>query len=744
VDSYFNPPDANNRDPNTEQASANVVAANKKPKVKPWLVNRYLNFLKVEPIKNTRLVEIQFSTPTGRLSQQLANAHADGFVQMNLENRYELTSEARQFLNSKNAEIRRKLERAEEALNRFRQTHGVVSMEKGENIVLDRLVDINRELTAASARRLEAESVYTMIENKSTYHLTQVMTHGLIPTLRSNLQALEAEKVKLSSVLKPDHPRMEEQNTRISEARRALDAEIAHVVRSIQQDYMAARAREQALETEADKQRSSALHLKHLGVQYAVLENEVTVNRALYERILKRLGETSVSNDVTLSNIQVVQSADAPHYPSEPNLPLNLLLASGFGLFLGAGLAFFREYMDSSVSTPEDVWRTASLNTLGVVPDVTSFKYLLNGNGGLVKDLIRTAQNMRKRRAGQSSSKELIVSHHPLSFISESYRIIQNTLLFSQAEGPPRVVLVTSPDSQEGKTVTTLNLAIALAQDGHSVLVVDGDLRRGCCHHRLGLKNHNGLTHVLTGKYSLEECVQTTHIGGLSLVSPGVVPPHPSRLLGSNKMKEVLTSLRNSYEFVLIDSPPVVAVSDAAVLSAMADGVLLVLRGGKTKAAAARLATQRLQACRAWVIGVVLNGVDLRDPDYVHHRNYYYAQENVMSNGTTSNGREGHIVDIALDSVAENGGSGLVGRSVEFMSQDLFNSIRNSLTDAVGPMALILLRERIADLGETEEAFPKTRLRELLELVSQDISDEKVKTRFVEMSALDTRRSTAN
>jgi len=318
--------------------------------------------------------------------------------------------------------------------------------------------------------------------------------------------------------------------------------------------------------------------------------------------------------------------------------------------------------------------------------------------------------------------------------------------MFSQAEAPPRVVLISTAGPQEGKTVTTLNMAISLAQDGHSVLVIDADLRRGCCHHRLGLKNHKGLTHVLTGKLSLEECVQMTHISGLSLLTPGIVPPHSSRLLGSNKMREILNSLRDSYEFVLIDSPPVVAVSDAAVLSTLADGVLLVLRAGKTMGASARLAAERLEACRAWIIGVVLNGVDLRDPDYAHQRNYYYynGQENILSTGTTLNNGEGHIVDISLGSVAETEGSALTERPAEFMSDDFFNLMLSNLTDALGPIAPIVLRDRIAELGETEDAFPKKRLGELLELVSQEISDNALKKRFVETLADDLRRGIAN
>src|SRR5262249_27228127 len=247
--------------------------------VEPWLIERYGGFLEVRPIEKTRLVEIAFSTPDPRLSQRLANAHARGFIQLSLENRFALTKEARDFLDGKNAELKQKLARSEDALNRFRQTHGVVSMDKGENIVVERLVDFNRQLTLARAQRIDAESLYKVVENKSTQSLSQVMTQGMVPALRSNLLALEAEKVKLSSIFKADHPRMIELNQQISEMTRSLNTEITKVVRGIQESYFAARSKEQAIEAEAQKQQQTALNLKEVGVQYAVLEEEVKVNR---------------------------------------------------------------------------------------------------------------------------------------------------------------------------------------------------------------------------------------------------------------------------------------------------------------------------------------------------------------------------------------------------------------------------------------------------------------------------------
>src|SRR4029077_3204568 len=278
--------------------------------------------------------------------------------------RQELTDEARQFLNEKNAELKKALEQSEDKLNRFRQAHGVVSMERGENVEVDRLVEVNRKLTEARTLRLDAESLKKTVENRPVQYLSQVITQGLVPSIRATLQNLEAERVKLSSTFKPDHPRMLELDHQITETRRSLNGEIAHVVKGIEESYSAARAREQALQAEAQKQQELALNMKQLGVEYAVLEEDVKVNRSLYESVLNRLYSTSVTNDLALSNMQVIQLAEKPRSPSSPNHLGNILLAAGLGLFLGLGLIFGLEYIDSTVSSPERIWRAVSLSTL--------------------------------------------------------------------------------------------------------------------------------------------------------------------------------------------------------------------------------------------------------------------------------------------------------------------------------------------------------------------------------------------
>jgi capsular exopolysaccharide synthesis family protein len=699
----------------------------KKPQVPAWQIGRYVSLIRIRPIKGTRLVEIVSETPDARLSQQLAEAHAVGFIRMSLETRFEITKEARDFLDGKNVELKEKLQKAEDALNRFRQTHGVVSMEKGENIVVDRLVDLNRQLTALRGQRIDAESLYKVVENKPTQYLSQVLTQGMVPALRSSLLQLEAEKVKLSTVFKPDHPRMIELNQQISEITRNLNREIDNVVRGIREAYIAARTREQALQAEADKQQQSALNLKEVGVQYAVLQEEVNVNRALYESVLKRLNETHISNDLAFSNMQITQHAEKPLGSSGPNLPLFFSLYFFLGAFLGVGLVFFVEYLDSSVTTPQHVWRAVGLSTFGVVPDMSTLKGRLGNYGPSGSRRLLPALSASEN-GNSGPAKDLIVSHHPLSLITESYRTIRTALLFSRPEKPPQVIVLTSPSPSEGKTATTLNLGIALAQDGYKILVIDADLRKGCCHTRLGVRNHRGLSNVLTGNLALEDGIQRTSVGGLSLLSRGICPPNPGELLGSNKMRQVLKTLREQFNFILIDSPPAIAVSDAAVLSMMCDGVIMVFNGRKTTTASARQAIERLDAIRAPILGAVLNRIDLGNPDYSYYR-YYYGSDYGAAAEALDNGGQTVLKASVGDDAGDNGtwpdnfGPGTV-------PQVFFNEMIAKLSEAVGPMAALIVQDQIVSLGESRENFPKRRLRELFDGICEEILDEKLKSDF--------------
>jgi succinoglycan biosynthesis transport protein ExoP len=742
--------------------------------VSPWLIDKYLGFLGVAPISQTRLVNVQFTTPDPALSQALANAHIQGFMRTSLEDRFSLTQEAREFLDQKKNELQQKLESSEAELNRFRRAHGVLSVEKGENIVVDRLVDLNKQLTAARALRIEAESLYRTVENRNYQDLAEVMKQGLVQQLKGNLANLEADHARSATTFKPDHPRIQQLSQQIAAARQALNNEVTNVVRGIRSNYAAALEKERALESEADKQQRDALKLRQVGVQYTVLQEEVNANRTLYGSVLKRLSETYASSDLAVSNMQIVERAAKPLLPSGPNSQFYLLAGAVSGLFLGVGVAFLREFFDSTAGTPDEVWHSVGLGTLGVVPHV---KFL---NRPTYRERL-IGERKQASRPRESGVPALVTNHGSLSIMNEAYRTIRTSLLLSQADKPPQVILLTSPSPGEGKTVTSLNLAIALVRDGHTVLLVDADMREGRCHDQLGLTNHRGLSNVLTGGLSLDEGIQGTPISGLSLLSRGVPPPNPSELLGSRKMKEILKDLRQRFEFILIDSPPVIAISDAAILSVITDGVILVFDGQRTSTGSAQKAVERLDTVRARFLGVVLNGVNLHDPYYAYYRAYshYYHQDSnengdrntlraktkagEMKNrlarsirhyfhkgfhpevqGNGENARQDRAEDWVTrldnkspsetkgDARLPTAGSGPMpsGKLAGTVSQAFLSRLMDLFMESVGPIAPLIVRDHIGLLGESPDAFPTARVEELVKSIEPEILHPEIKLRF--------------
>ncbi|MGE0826105.1 MAG: GumC family protein [Candidatus Binatia bacterium] len=596
--------------------------------VHPGIIRRYLSLLDVKPVSGTRLVEVAFTTPDPALSQRLANAHIAAFIRQALESRFELTEEAREFLQKKLTELRKDVEHAGTALNQFREERGVVSLEGNENIGVERMVELNRRLTDARAKRIELESLYQMTAQNNSHYLPLVVEDGLVRQLKTNLATLEAESARLSSTFTAAHPRLRELHTQIDEIRRRLDQEITDVLRRIAVDAATARHREATLQREVEEQQQRVLRLKAIEADYNFLKEEATSSRALYEAVLKRLHETSLWNESVVSNIEISEPAELPLAPSSPQRQRDFTLSVIAGLFLAVGLAVFLEYSDSTVKTPEDIWQAGAVYTLGLVPQQTRTFPATSLYGHFARFLPTHHDREPLVTLVSSSSPALFVSTQQPFGLVEFYRNICASLLLSRAGNPPQTILVTSAHAGDGKTVTTVNLGISLAQLGYSVVVVDADLRQGGCHTLLGQRNVCGLTDVLHGLLPVRTVLQETTVPGLSFLCRGEAVPNPTRLLGSQELKALMGDLRQRFDFIVLDSPPAIALSDAALLSQVCDGALLVTRWGKTPAQVVRRLVDRLDAIYAPVLGVILNGVDLRDPDYVDYRQYYRATEN--------------------------------------------------------------------------------------------------------------------
>jgi capsular exopolysaccharide synthesis family protein len=322
----------------------------------------------------------------------------------------------------------------------------------------------------------------------------------------------------------------------------------------------------------------------------------------MYDLLIKRFKETTLTEDMKTGNIRVIDKAEAPKDPVKPRKKRNLILAVIMGLVTGLGLAFFFEYLDNTIKIPEDVKQHLKIPYLGPVPLFDR----VSGN------------------PGRDVNQELVTLHAPKSSSSESYRGIRTNILFSSAESPPQVILITSAGPGEGKTITTLNLGIAMAQAGSKVIILDCDMRRPKIHKAFGLTKDRGISNFLVGGADVDGTVGDTPIPNLDVIPCGPIPPNPSEMLGSNRMADLLNGLRKEYAHILIDSPPATAVTDPIVLSKSVDGVVLVIRAGETAREIVRNGVAQFQAVGANILGAILNGVDVGRDKYYYYKYYHY------------------------------------------------------------------------------------------------------------------------
>ena len=602
-------------------------------------IDTYMKFLTIRPVRNTQLVQIAFRTPDPVLSAHLANTHARAYIRHGLTLSSQASGEAKRFLEEKLVELKERLQQSDAALNRYRREKKIISLDAAENVVVTRLADLNQRLTEAEAERIAFEAQVYLIRSRDYSSLPEVISSTLIQTLKEQLAGIEGEYAQLSAQFKPGYPRLNHLQAQVEETRRRLGQEIQKVVAGIQSTYLAAVARENELRATLERQKSATLQLKDTSVGYAILAREVDTNRQLYDNVLQRMKEMGVSAELRASNVSVIDRAEQPRIPSSPNKKRGLLFSGLLGLMGGVGFAFFLEFLDNSFRTPQEVEQYLHLPSLGVIPDFLSFNETTQEPPATQEKGERTGLGQRDKSslklkkpqpaaslpARKEGKKELVLAHHPLSVVTESYRAVRTAILFARAGQAPKTMLFTGATRGEGKTATTVNTAVIFAQMGARVLVVDGDLRRPRCHRILGLRNGLGMSDFLTGQRELHEVIKPTPTEGLFLISRGAAAPNPAELLGSHKMAAGLEILQEQFDYILIDSPPVMLVNDAVLLSTLVDGVVLVVDGQNTPKKVVREACGRLQAVRAKILGVILNRVDVRTGDYAYQYGQYYS-----------------------------------------------------------------------------------------------------------------------
>jgi capsular exopolysaccharide synthesis family protein len=569
-------------------------------------VDEFLGSLTVEPVRNSRLLKVYFTSPDRRLAADVLNALAQNFIDINLERRSETTSYANAFLEEKIAQTKARLEDAERRLVAFQRDQQIINIDERQNVLAQTLSDFNTAGSRAQQERLKAESLYQSF-NAEPESSPQVLENKPIQTLKEQRARMQAEYQDLSTIYKPAFPKMQQLQAGIDELDKTIKEEVNIVRRSAEGSYKATLAQETSILARLEASKKAVLDLQSRSFQYNILKRDVETNRQFYDGLLQRYKEVGVAGGIGVNNISVVDPAEISSLPYKPNLRLNLLIAMVLGLGGGLGLVFFLEHLDDRLHRPEDLERTLHLPVLGVIPFV------------------------KRRKRGRADALGLDIQNESRSSFAEAYRSVRTALQFSTRDGAPTKFVVTSTASGDGKTTTALSLAIHFAQARRPVLLIDADLRNPSLHRSLGANNSRGLSNYLSSDIPVLAGIRTTPIQNLFLIPTGPLPPNPVELLSGPKFPAILAQLGKRFSHIIIDSPAVLGLADALVLGNQVGAVLYVVASGTTKKAHAMAALKRLRRAGITPIGAVMTKASLRDGmDGYESAYYYYGSTNAM------------------------------------------------------------------------------------------------------------------
>jgi capsular exopolysaccharide synthesis family protein len=573
-------------------------------------IGEFLGGVEIVPVKGTRLVEIAYTSPDPKYAALAANTLAREYVQANLDLKLANTTNTITWLGDELTKQRQKVEAAERAMAEYQEGQNAMSLNEGQNIVIARLNSLNDAVTKAKTVRLQREAAYRQLGNltgssANADTFPAVAQNSTIQEIKQQLANLNGERAKLSQRYGANHPEMAKINNQIENASERLHAETAKVLESIGNEYRSAVAEERNLSGSLEDQKRQAIELNRKSITYSILAREAESERQVYNALLQQEKELRVVSNSRANNVQLMDDAEVPGGPFTPNHSRDWLMALVLGLALGVAAAYTVEYLDDTVKLPDDVTRRLKLPLLGLVPAVGGDKL------------------------------PVLTSAVPHDF-GEAFRSLRTSLVFTNGSPGNRTIAVTSTQPLEGKTTTACNLAVALALGGARVMLIDADMRRPGLHRTMGIPNEIGLSHVLTGQARLREAVQRTSENNLFVMTAGHVPPNPSELLSSERMRQLIANLEaGPFDWVIMDTPPVLAVTDAVILAPYMSGLVFVIGAEMTRRAHAERAIQTIQGGKPNIIGAVLNRVDLNRNKYYYSRYYGYHYKSYYGDGAS-------------------------------------------------------------------------------------------------------------
>ena len=597
--------------------------------------------LRISLVPKTEIIQISSTRPEPHEAALIANAMAEVFLKDRLTRRMGTVQEAVQWLQNELKDEQTDLDKSRIELYEFMNKYGILSIDEKRGTKLDEeLKMLDEKVRAAKENTVSIELKHQQVSSLAASPnlvdtIPEAMTNKVLGELRTQEIQLEQEIIKLSATYGTSHPKIMALERQIKNIRDAKKQETQKIVNSTKIQYETAKLQERSITQARDNLQAELDDLKKRTVRYFTLKREVESNEKVYDVVLNRLKETSLTEEFSKTpNATIIQRAIVPRAPSSPDVQRGLMLGLVLALGLGIGLAFLLEFLDNTITKPEQIEQQLGLTFLGAVPNlIPDSKSKSNGDSTL------------PALAGFKSSG------------AEAYRALRTSILLSSADVQPQVMLITSPGKSEGKSMTAANLAVVMAQAGNRVLLIDCDLRKPKLHKLFGLDHNEGLSNLLVGKkLEPENFIRKTSEPNLEIITCGPIPPNPSELLGSKRMHALLESLRQDYERIILDSPPLMAATDAAVLTPVVDGTVLVTRAGHTTRHMAQRAVKLLMDLNARITGVVLNQIMVGRNgyyyyDYYYHYGKYYGDEEHEKKGGWLKKRR-HRKNVATDEVS--------------------------------------------------------------------------------------------
>jgi len=569
----------------------------------PDLASAFLASLNISPVRNSRLVRLNYVSPNPEEAALIINTLASSFVDMTLDRRFDASTYAKGFLEERIKQVRADLEDSELTLAQYNQERGIINQDDKLGILMGKLREMNNTLVGVEASRIAEESKYQEMIQATDGSIEQILDSPVIQALKQQKTVLRTEYQQLLKIYKPAYPKMVQLENQVAQIDSDIAAEISNVRSAVKIKYQA-KLREEAKLTESiANTRNEIMSLQARTTDSQTLTREVDTNRELYDGLLQRMKEVGVAAGITTNNISIIDQARVPSSKFKPSMRKNLMMAIMLGLFGGVLLAFLFESLDDSIKSSTDLEKIINKPVLGVIPLVS------------------------KKESAGLDGVYLFAYHSPTSAFAEAYRSMRTALMFSTSEGAPRVLHYTSVNSGEGKTTTAVSTAINFTQTGGKVLLIDADLRNPSLHKIFNLPNNAGLVNCLAGELRPAQVARKTDIERLFVIPSGPIPPNPAELLAGANMLDLIALGSKRFDYVIIDSPPVLGLADSLILADIAHATLLVVLANATRKTAVEAGLKRLQHSRANVLGMVLTNYEMNKAGYGYDYNYSYNYE---------------------------------------------------------------------------------------------------------------------